>query len=416
MDLFIARQPVFTPKHAVFGYDLLFRSGPENVFPDVDPTQASARVLTDSLMQLALGDLTGDTQAFIHFTRALLLGPYVTMLPPAAVIIEVPETVVADPPVLRACGNICAAGYRLALDNYRIGGSHAALLPLADLLKVDCRAVSRAEQQEILRQARRRPGRPPKLIGTKLETYAAQREAVTLGYDLFQGYYFAAPAVLHTTGLPESRVSYLTLLKEVTAEDLNSRRVADLIAKDVTLTYKLLRYANSPFFGFRRTITSIPQCLQLLGDQEIRRWASLLNLAALGTDKPVELVVESAVRAKFCAHLAREAGLGAAADHCFFIGLFSLLDALLDRPFERIFAVLRVAPEVADTLQGAPGPLRTLYLAAVAYLTGDWPRVTEWLAGGHIPEAALPQHHRMAALWARETLAPVSHTPASGRP
>ena len=105
-------------------------------------------------------------------------------------------------------------------------------------------------------------------------------------------------------------------------------------AKDVTLTPKLLRYANSPFFGFRRTITSVQECLVLLGDREIKRWASLRNLASLGSEKPAELVVEFAVRAKLCATLTPEAGLQAAADHCYFIGLFSLLDAFLERPFE----------------------------------------------------------------------------------
>ncbi len=408
MDLFIARQPIFTPQHKVFGYDLLFRSGPENVFPDVDPTYASARLLADSLLQLGLGDLTANTHAFIHFTLSLLLGPYATMLPPQNLIIEIPETVIVDRPVVQACMDLHAAGYRIALDNFRNAATHAGLLGHAALLKVNTLTVSASEQKAIIQRARALKPRVPQIIATKVETYAAHAAAVACGFDLFQGHYFAAPAMLHTTRLPEARLTYLTLLKEVSAKELNTRRVADVIAKDVTLTYKLLRYANSSFFALRRRITSVHECLLLLGDREIKRWASLLNLASVGSSKPTELVIDCAVRAHLCAALAEKAGLQAAADHCFLIGLFSLLEALLDQSFESIFAVLHVAPEVANTLQGVPGPLRDLYLTVVAYLQGNWPYVAGWTKNHNVSEALLPQLHRQALLWARDTLTPVA--------
>jgi EAL and modified HD-GYP domain-containing signal transduction protein len=401
MDLFLARQPIFTPKQRVYGYQLLFRPGTGAAGPELDPTQAAARVLVESLCTLGLEGLTGGRYAFIALTRELLLGEYATLLPKEHTVIEVRAEGTPDAKVVAACARLKAAGYRLALDNFVQTPGMAGLVALADLLKVDFRTTPPAERRALVS---RHAASEVRLVAAEVETPESFREAVALGYSYFQGFFFAKPAAVPAKATPEFRLTYLTLLQEVGKASVDFRAVAALISRDVTLSYKLLRYINSAFFGLRRTISTIPEALTLLGERELKRWASLLSLAALASRKPAELVVEAALRARFCEALADDIGLGPRREELFLLGLFSLLDALLDRPLPDLLKELPIPATVTAALLGERGPLRDVYECVRTYMQGDWDHLSARLDALGLGEEEVPRRYREALAWVQQAL------------
>jgi c-di-GMP-related signal transduction protein len=178
MDLFIARQPIFTARLTVYAYELLFRSGPANFFPDVNHTHASARVIADSLFNIGLETLTGGKLAFINMTRDLLLGDYAVLLPKDKTVIEVLETVTPDAKVVEACRRLKEAGYRIALDDFVGKAEMAPLIALADIIKVDFLATRKDERRALVK---RYAPRGVCLLAEKVETQEVFREAADLG-------------------------------------------------------------------------------------------------------------------------------------------------------------------------------------------------------------------------------------------
>ena len=401
MELFIARQPIFTEKQGVFAYELLFRSGAVNAFPEIDPTQASARVIAEGVFNLGLRELAAGKRAFINVTRELLVGEHATLIPKDETVIEVLETVKPDAKVVAACSRLKAAGYLIALDDFTETAEMAPLFELADFIKVDFLATGPEERRALVR---RHSPRGVRLLAEKVETPEAFREAVDLGYNYFQGYFFAKPAVLQAKATPEFRLTYLMLLQEVVKSDVDLRKVAAIIGRDVTLSYKLLRYINSAYFGLRRTIASIPEALRLLGERELKRWASLLGLAALASNKPAELVVEAALRARFCEGLAEDTGLAHRREELFLLGMFSLLDAILDRPLLGLLQELPIPPTVKAALLGEASPLRDVYDCVLTYVTGDWDHLSARMDTLGLGEEEVPRRYREAVAWAQRAL------------
>jgi EAL and modified HD-GYP domain-containing signal transduction protein len=401
MELFIARQPIFDNLQKVYAYELLFRSGLENAFPDVDPNLASARVIADSLFNLGLKEITGEKKAFINLTRDLLVRDYAFLLPKDRTVIELLETIKPEGEVIAACRRLKKAGYTIALDDFTDSGEMAPLVALADLIKVDFLATKGGERGAVV--ARHAP-RGVTLLAEKVETQEEFQKAAGLGYRYFQGYFFARPSMLRATSAPEFRLTYLNLFQEITSGDIDTQRVASIIGRDVTLSYKLLLYINSSFFGFRREVSSIAEAIRLLGERELKRWASLIVLASLAASRPAELVVEAALRAKFCETLAVAAGLTRESEDLFFLGLFSLIDAILDRPLDAILEELPLPARVKSTLLGAPGPLRDVYDCVLAYVAGDWPTLSPLIGKLRLQEEDVPRFYREALQWSHQAL------------
>jgi c-di-GMP-related signal transduction protein len=401
MDLFIARQPIFTAQLTVYAYELLFRSSPANYFPDVDRDHASARVIADSLFNIGLEILTGGKPAFINMTRDVLISDVGTLLPKGSAVLEILETVTPDDEVIAACRRLKAAGHQIALDDFVDADGYAELVSLADIMKIDVLATAPDQRRDMV--VRYAP-RGIRLLAEKIETQAMFHEAFDQGYTYFQGFFFARPAVMRARSVPEFRLTYLRLLQEASRAEVDLRRMSAIISQDVTLSYRLLRRINSAYYGVRGTISSISDAVGLLGVDDLRRWASLLFLATLGVNKPPELVVESALRARFCEGLAGDAGHSAHREDLFLLGLFSLLDALLDRPLNELVDGLPLTPEVKGALLGESNALRGILDCAVTYISGDWTNLPERAAAISLREETLPIRYREALAWVQKLL------------
>ena len=220
-----------------------------------------------------------------------------------------------------------------------------------------------------------------------------------MGFSYFQGYFFSKPEIISNKDVSGFKLHYLELLQQILKQELDYDQLEDIIKRDLSLSYKLLRYTNSAAFPFRRKIDSISHALALLGEREFRKWATLLTLASLGSDKPEELVSQATVRAKFCESLTAQTELASRASDAFLMGLFSLLDAIIDRPLDDILSELSVTEDVQAALLGATGPLHAVYAATLAYEKGEWEAFSTQVAQLGVDESEVPTLYREALDW-----------------
>jgi EAL and modified HD-GYP domain-containing signal transduction protein len=400
MDVFVARQPIFDRSRRTYAYELLFRTGRTGGFDHPDPDQASVRILEVAFLLIGVERLTGGRRAFVNFTRDNLVKGYASVVPSPSIVIELLESVPPDDEVLDACRALREAGHLIALDDVVYGQVPSDLVSVADIVKVDFVQNGPRERRLLAEQFRPRGLR---LLAEKIETPADYREALDAGYDYFQGYFFRRPTIVVGKDVPASRLNLLQLLHEIHKPEADLGYIETVIKREVSLTLKLLTYMNLAAFGFRQRIASVRQALMMLGLRGIRRWASVIALADASDDKPFELVVNSVVRAKFCEDLTGRIGLADHAEDAFFVGLFSLLDAILGRPLPDLLARLPVGDDVRQTLLGADSNVRRIYEIVLAYERGDWEEVSRLAGILGLDESAIPETYLHAVGWGNST-------------
>ena len=399
MEHFIARQPIFDTKGRVFAYELLFRSGLHNYFDSEDFDQASASVIANSNLLFTLDEMTGNTKAFLNCTEKVLLEDLMTTLPRQQAVVEILENVEPTPQIIEACRRLKDLGYTLALDDFVYHRNFEPLLELADIVKVDFLLSDIKQQEELARQLL---PRGIKMLAEKVETHEVFEQAKVMGYQLFQGYFFAKPIIISRKDIPTNKVQFLRILKDVHAEEVDFKKLALTIQSEVSLTYKLLKLVNSAAFALRSRVTSVLQALSLLGLREIRSWVSLLSISSMADDKPAELVVSSLIRARLCEQLALPCGMGERKSDLFLTGLFSLLDVIMSRPLEEILKEISVEQDVFDALTGTDGTLRSILQLAIAMEKGEWSTVSQLTTKMQVDEQQLPAAYREAVTWAQD--------------
>lgn len=375
MDVFVARQAIFDRRLEVYGYELLFRSCLNNVYDATDGDLASSQVITNSFYSIGVEKILAGKRGFINFPRKLLVGNCAEVLPPEVVVIEILESVEEDAEVLAVCQDLKRRGYLLALDDF-VDSGKTGFTRLADIIKVDLQSTDAAGQAALARRYGRRGIR---MLAEKVETQAEFERARRQGYSYFQGYFFARPVIMKGRETPGFKLNYLRILQELQRPEVEFGRLEGLLRPEVSLSYKLLRFVNSATFGFTRHIESLREALVLLGENEIRKWASLVVLPRLAANKPGELVLTAVVRARLCELLARPAGLGSRASELFLMGLFSLLDVMMDQPLGELLKPLHVNDDVRAALldRAQPdNPLSAVYSLVRAHEQAEWETVS----------------------------------------
>jgi c-di-GMP-related signal transduction protein len=412
MQVFVARQPIFDAGREVVAYELLFRNGLANSFGGTDGTEATRQVMLNAFVLFGLQRLTGGKPAFINFTLEALASDLVELFPPHALAIEVLESVDPGAAAVEQCRHLREKGYTLALDDFTCGSDRGPLIQFADILKVDFRGTTPEQRGELRERFR---GSSLRLLAEKVETYEEFREAVEQGFSLFQGYFFAKPEVMTQGDVPGHKGQHLRLLRElhrpgVTLEDLDR-----LIRQDLALSYRLLRYINSSLFALRSEVLSVRHALTLLGERDVRRWATLVALSSVANDKPSELIETALVRARFCESLCPAIGTGRElAEELFLLGLFSVLDALLDQPMPKALAEVAIPPRVKGALVGMPGEMRRVLDLVLAFEHGDWQEVDALRRTLDAEALAMTYHSAIEFAQAASAQSEVGRT--SGRP
>lgn len=395
----IARQPILDGKKNIYGYELLFRSSLENLFQSNQPDAATSNVMVSGFITTGIESLTGGRRAFVNFTRNLIMQEYATLLPKEQVVIEILEQVVPDEPLIEACRALKRKGYMLALDDYVYEGPRCVLLDLADIVKVDWLATPPDRRVQLAREL---GPRRVKLLAEKVETHDQFSEAASMGYTYFQGFFFCKPEIVSRRDIPASKLNYLCLLREVHKEDCDISEIERIVKREPSLCYKLLRYLNSAAFSFRGNITSVRHALTLIGLKEIRKIVSLVALASMGAEKPAALVVTSIIRGKFCEAMGMVKVHRQEGTELFLMGLFSLMDAILDRPMDEIMSELPLSNEVKNCLLGRASCYSSFRELAASYERSDWGKVAELATSLGLSDDILANSYIEAVKWSHE--------------
>ncbi len=344
-DIFIARQPIFNREMRVYAYELLFRNGSgQNLANVMDGDAASVQVILNSIGEFGLDNLVGEAKAFINFTEGLLNRQVRPILPKRRIVVEVLEDVKVTPALVRHLKELRANGFTIALDDYIFDPATQPLEEVADIIKVD---IMDAGPQKMLEHTQRLKDRGIKLLAEKVETEQQYLFCKKLGYDLFQGYFFAKPKIVEGRALPPSRLSVLELLNKLYDPNASLIELSQIIAKDVALSEKLMKFI-SPLMPQGVEVGSVYDAVMRFGLARLQSWGSMLALTAL-EDKPPELFKTALIRAKFCEILGSK--LGQPAKEIFYtVGLFSALDAMMDFPMEQLLEKMNLSQEVKSAL------------------------------------------------------------------
>jgi len=398
--MFIARQPIFNTQLEVYGYELLFRLNSRSTqFGGVSSQGATAMVIT-GLFESGLENLIEDKIAFINFDEIFIHSEAVELIKPDRMIVEMLENIEVSSNLMARLADIKAMGYSIALDDFAQTYQTYPLTPLADIIKYDLLVTPldtiAADIPAGLAQGKI-------LLAEKVETQEEFLKAKALGFSLFQGYFFSKPRIAgRSFRATPSQIQYLQLMSEINADEPSFERLTELIEQDVTLTYRLLRLAS--FRAGSELISSIKFALSYIGLREFERWISILMIHEASKDKPAELIKISLIRTRFAESLAKQAGLSEQEHDAALMGLFSVLDAILDQPMAVVLAGIALPQAILDALITGQGSLLPIYELILAYEKGDWNQVETVAMALKIDDYAIYHDYRESIKWANNVI------------
>ncbi|GAA5138931.1 EAL and HDOD domain-containing protein [Thalassotalea piscium] len=400
MYFYAARQPILDQNKNLYAYELLFRDSINNVFPNVDGDVATSKMVEASQFNVGVSDFTGNKPAFINFTQETIAQGYPTMLTPQEVVVEVLETEKPGKRLLALIKDLHEKGYTIALDDYQHQSVWAHFFPFIHIIKICWRGTTQEEMQVIKDAIIKFPH--IKLLAEKVETYEEYDQAKALGCELFQGYFFAKPEMMKTKQLSPSQMAMAELLYETSKPELDLVSITSVFERDVSLSYKLLRYANSPIFRRRAEISTIKQALVTLGAGELKRFLGLMFATNINPDKPTELINLAMARAKFCELTASDLKTKIDTSSAFLTGLLSMIDAILDESIENVLEKLPLAQEIKDTLLTKKGPVAALITLVTLIERAQWDKTGIVIDKLGIKKESVIKHYNDALAWADE--------------
>jgi c-di-GMP-related signal transduction protein len=238
MDAHVARQPIFDIRKKISGYELLFRDQTARYNPNVDGDVATSTVLANSYFSIGMDSLVGDKKSFINFTQSLLQQKYPLLLPKEATVIEILENVQPTPKLISACMEMARKGYTFALDDFTYAPELQPLIELAHIIKFDFRLTSAEIIQDYLRKIKRQDNLI--LLAEKIETHEEFQQALDMGFNLFQGFFFCKPELISGKEILGNQLALLQIMAAVNRPEFDIGEIETLIAPDVSLAYKLL--------------------------------------------------------------------------------------------------------------------------------------------------------------------------------
>ena len=397
LTTFIARLPIFDRKKQVYAYELLYRSDPVNRAYVIDDEYATLKVIANGLL-IGLQRLTTGKRAFIHFNHQLLIEQIPLLFPKDLLGVEIFDKTEPGERLIRVLERIKKAGYLMVMDDFVFNEPYRQLLRFADMIKVDFLFNSPGQIRLIAQEA---ASKKLILLAEKIESREEYNKAFDLGFHYFQGFFFQKPDLVSRQEMPGYKLNYLHILKKIHDPVIELEAVEEIIKRDVSLTYKLMRFINSASFGFRVTVRSVRHALNLLGKREVRKWLTIIVMSGIGQQKPPELVNTVVIRGRLCELIAAEFKLRQKPAEAFLTGIFSMLDAFMDRPLEEILEELPLEDHVKAALLGKADPSDNPLEVVKAIEKAQWEDLSRYSAQLKLQEEKLARLYIEAVEWTK---------------
>jgi EAL and modified HD-GYP domain-containing signal transduction protein len=375
--VFLARQPIVDLHQDIIGYELLFRHNASAESAQItDAMRADVNILENILTNMGTNWLLGNKLAFINISLHLLKSDLIDLLPAGQFVLELPENFPVRQENLELCKRLQGKGFRFALGGFIPAEENLPLLGIAAYAKLEAAQLDAGLMTRIAA-----PPASPRVIATKVETRADFSRCKDLGVELFQGYYFAKPENLSAKTLNPALMHVLDLLNKVRM-NAEMKEIEQVFKLDVALSYRLLRYINSAAMHRRTEVPSIRSAITLLGYQQLYRWLTLL-LVTTGDESSPALVKTAVTRGRLTELLGQTRLNGYESDNLFIVGVFSLLDSLLDMPMDKVLEQVSLPEPICDAILGCNGiysPYLSLSKACEAGETWHIARLAEELS------------------------------------
>jgi EAL and modified HD-GYP domain-containing signal transduction protein len=416
MEILVTRQPIFDRREELYGYDLVLR--PSGVAANGN-TPFPEQLVVNAFLGIGIDQVAADKWAFVTVDRNMLLGGAARLLPKERVVLQIAGRLGNDQNLIQACDQLASSGYRLSIATDRPREVPEDLLRVVDIVKINVSTVDRAMLSDMTSWLH---GFEVRLLATQVRDRIERNICTNLGFDLFEGYRFAAPETLTQHDLPIQHVLAFRLLKLVRDPAATDSEIEDLFRRDVALSYKLLRMVNSGSGG-GRDVWSIGHALRLLGRDRVARWLGLL-LVTDGVKKSgvhTELMNLSLARARMCELLGDASGVPRARGPLFLIGMLSVLDQLLETPIEVLADSMELAHDIRVALLKREDYYGIVLALVEAYEQGRWESVDALAGSLGISTVSLAPLYLDALAWAAEHQRPGQEVtqlvgPQSGQP
>lgn len=369
MYSYLARQPILNLQQETVAFELLFRDGKSNSFPDIAPDKATSKIIVDNQLTMGIKEVTGNLPGFINFHAEALIHHFPSFLDPKDIVVEILEDVIISKDLLHACKQLKTKGYTLALDDYNFDPKWDVFFPFIDIIKVD---VDEVNIEDIQRYLPRFKAMEIEWLGEKVETLEEFEQLKSLGFTLFQGYFFAKPEILKKKNIISSKKHILELMEHTGCVEFDFDAISEIFSHDVGLTYKLLRFINSPSYGPSKEIRSLKHALIYMGDLELKKFIALLVLADLNENKPNEIIRSSLLRAKFCEQISKKQTDIENPPTAFLAGILSHIDGVLNQSISEVMEILPVHEEIKVALVQKENYLAHYLQLFSAVEQGDW--------------------------------------------
>ncbi len=387
----VARQPIFDPSLRVVAYELLYRREGATSAQICDRSLATAEVVAAATLDIGLSQLVGEHPAFVNFPAELLCAPLHFPMDPARIVIELLEGSQPEAALLTGLERLRAAGFRIALDDYDPRVHSPVFLDFADIVKLDVQEHAPGELAASVRGLR---SRDLQLVAEKVETAAELRHCLDLGVDYVQGYFLQKPEVFASQRPPSSRLAALQTIIALSDQEVSVVDLEASVARDVGLSYRILRCINSSYYHLPREVSSLRQAITLLGFEELRRICVLLMLAEMD-DRPAYVSIQALARARMCESLCAMSGM-VGRDAFFMVGFLSTLDVLLGQPLAEALRSLPLSDSIRTALLSESGPLGAAVACAKHYERGEWGKARF----STLTEEQIDQAYSQAVGWA----------------
>lgn len=370
MEIFVARQPVFTAKEKIFGYELLFRLSLENSFPNIDGSTATSGVLANTFFSFELDDILSGKPGLVNFTRDLLIKRTPLLFPKEHIIIEVLEDIEPEPEVIQALQEFKRQGFRIALDDFVYDKKFDEMIALSNIIKFDIMATPLDSLGPIVESLKSGP--PITLLAEKVETHEEFKQAKEMGFGLFQGYFFSKPEILSKKDISANQITKLKLVSAAGQQDPDLAAIESLIKQDVSVSFKLLKFINSAYFQRPNPVDTIKDAMMFLGIDELKKFISVVVVSDLNPGKPNELIRSSIVRARMCEQCGTMLKTHFSTEELFTLGLFSSMDAIMDIPMDEILTSISLSSKIKDALLGKNRQFSQLQTLVTSVEQGQW--------------------------------------------
>ena len=373
MNIVIARQPIFDKELKVAAYELLYRNNPnENAYSASDGDKSTVSVILSAFLDGGFESMTDNKPGFVNFTDSLLVNEAVTLLPAEHLVIEILETVEPTEEVLAACEKLKNLGFSMALDDYVLTDSTEGFIRFANIIKMDFLTSTDSQLRSIVAAFK---DKGISFLAEKIETKEDFIKAKAYGYTFFQGYYFSRPSLIENKVLLPLQINAMQVLEMLHDDNCDIQKMAKIIDYDPGMRYKLLRLANSVGYGAMHKTKVTSTAIARVGLDELRTWMLFVLMHGMNMEKPNELIKHSMIRAWTAEEICNRKKLSGDASSFSLLGLFSMLDAVMDAPFDVILSSINIDDSIKEALMDPVGS-DSLYSAVLrfisAYDNADW--------------------------------------------